>query len=437
MNKKIIFRADGNAEIGLGHLYRLISITEMLKNDYDFLFVTKSSSSTAILPKNITVQTIPDAVAIVDEPSWLESNFSPKEYLIIADGYQFNASYQKHLKALKYQLVYIDDLVEKNMHADIIINHAPSAKTSDYYASKAVTYGLGTKFALLRPAFLMRAKTPRAIKAIDTALVCFGGADKLNLSLKATKALLQTNFTKTIHIILGQAYTNNEILGLNVDDNKNIHIHRNLSENELAKVMSSCNFAIAPTSTILYELCCVKMPIIGGYYVENQRQIYEAMVQEKVILGAGDFSNYSVAEFKSLIEKKLEGINPSEYVARQAAIFDGKSDKRIIGLINALNITFRLANETDLQRTYNWSNDEMVRKNSYHSNEIVFEEHRNWFSSKISNANTLFLIVLVNNKPAGIVRYENNTLQSNHLRMQAIPFLKKKKFMVTKAIFII
>ena len=36
MTKKIIFRADGNATTGLGHLYRLFALVEMYKNDYDF-----------------------------------------------------------------------------------------------------------------------------------------------------------------------------------------------------------------------------------------------------------------------------------------------------------------------------------------------------------------------------------------------------------------
>ncbi len=406
MKKKILFRADGNQSIGLGHLYRLFAVIEMLKNDYDFFLVTKISSTTSVIPSSYAVRLIPEEIDISSEPNWLKSNFDASDYIVIADGYQFDSNYQKKLKHSKYQLVYIDDLVQEHIFADIVINHAPSLKAGDYSAANYTNYGLGTKYALLRPSFLKSTKKPRSINKIDTAFVCFGGADMLNLSLKVTKALLQTSFTKTIHLVLGQAYKNNEIMDLKNDGNKNVYIHRNLSESELAKVMTACNFAIVPTSTIFYELCCIKMPILGGYFVDNQKQIYRAMVKEKVILEGGDFSQYSETDFKEVIKNKLSAIDPNTYIARQSAIIDGKSGQRVLGLINTLNISFRAAGKSDFQRTFDWSSDAMVRKNSYHSEAFTIENHTTWFLNKITSLNTLFLIVLVNNQPAGVVRYD-------------------------------
>ena len=411
MKKKILFRADGNESVGLGHLYRLFAVVEMLKEDYAFIFVTKSSSTTSVMPSSYTVYLIPEEVDTTSEPDWLKNNFDPAGCIVIADGYQFDSKYQKQLKYYKYQLAYIDDLVQEHMFADIVINHAPSVKADDYSAEDYANFGLGTKHALLRPSFLQSTKEPRSIDKIDTAFVCFGGADMLNLSLKVTKALLSTTFTKTIHLVLGQAYKNDEIMDLK-KSGKTVHIHRNLSETELVNVMRLCNFAIVPTSTIFYELCCVRMPILGGYFVDNQKQIYAAMAKENVILEGGDFSQYSTTEFKEVIEDRLGTVDPKKHVEKQGAIFDGKSGQRILGLINMLNISFRAASKSDLQRTFEWSNEDTVRKNSYHSAAITIESHTNWFLNKIVSENTLFLIVLVNDNPAGIVRYENDTTTS-------------------------
>lgn len=408
MKKKILFRADGNESVGLGHLYRLFAVVEMLKENYDFLFVTKSSSTTSVIPTSYEVHLIPDEVDIASEPNWLKDNFDSANYIIVGDGYQFDAAYQEKLKKLEYQLAYIDDLVHEHMFADIVINHAPSVKEDDYSAAKYTNFGLGVKFALLRPSFLQSTKNQRVINKTDTAFICFGGADMLNLSLKVTKALLKTAFTKTIHIVLGQAYKNDEILDLE-KEGKTIHIHRNLSETELVSVMTSCNFAIVPTSTIFYELCCIKMPILGGYFVDNQKQIYAAMAHDNVIIEGGDFSQYSIADFQEVLEDKFRALDSNQYVEKQSAIFDGKSGQRILGLINTLNISFRAAGKSDLQRTFEWSSDEMVRKNSYHSEVITIKNHTKWFLNKIVSENTLFLIVLVNDQPAGVVRYENDT----------------------------
>jgi UDP-2,4-diacetamido-2,4,6-trideoxy-beta-L-altropyranose hydrolase len=38
-NKKIILRVDGNSNMGLGHIYRGIALAEMLKDEFEVLFV--------------------------------------------------------------------------------------------------------------------------------------------------------------------------------------------------------------------------------------------------------------------------------------------------------------------------------------------------------------------------------------------------------------
>ena len=97
MKKKILFRADGNSEIGLGHLYRLFSLVEMLKDNFKFIFLTSEISALNIIPKNYQKKTIPKEITIDIEPDWINEQFDIHEYLLIVDGYQFNSSYQKRI----------------------------------------------------------------------------------------------------------------------------------------------------------------------------------------------------------------------------------------------------------------------------------------------------------------------------------------------------
>ena len=60
MAKKIIFRADGNSQVGLGHLYRIFSLIEIAKRDYDYVLVTKEESTVAIIPNSYDVSLIPN-----------------------------------------------------------------------------------------------------------------------------------------------------------------------------------------------------------------------------------------------------------------------------------------------------------------------------------------------------------------------------------------
>lgn len=405
MTKTILFRADGNAKTGLGHLYRLFSLVEMTKGQYNFVFLTKEESTTKVIPKEYRFVTIPQNITIDQEPEWVNSQFRAKSHSMIVDGYHFNSSYQKKLKAAGYTFIYIDDLATEHMYADIVINHSPDLNETHYKTEPYTQLALGTQFALLRPAFLKAAREKRKTNSIETAFVCFGGSDPNDLSFKAVKALLQF---KKINIVLGEAYNHKDIIELAKQYSDKIKLYKNLSETELVNVMKESHIGIAPASTILYELCCVKMPILSGFYVENQKNIYRELADLNVIYSGGDFRKATTEDFQSMITSLLKSPLHNAYLENQSKIFDGNSSQRILGLINRLHISFRKASEKDMLTVFKWSNDNLVRQNSYNSDEIALKDHKNWFTNKIKDEKSLFLIVLVNNQPSGIVRYEIN-----------------------------
>lgn len=406
MNRKILFRADGNSETGLGHLYRLFGLVEIIKDTYDFVFLTNETSTDSVIPELYNKQLIPKNIKIEEEPKWLVANFPPEEYIVVADGYQFAHSYQKDLKLKGYLLIYIDDLAKEHMFADEVINHSFYARESHYQKEAFTNLHLGSKYALLRPLFLKQAEQYRLIKTINNVFVCFGGADPFNLSFKAVQALLKISSIKEINVVLGGAYRHLDIFDLEKIYPNRIKIFRNLSEEQLLKGMLNCDFAIAPASTILYELCCTKIPILGGYYVENQKLFYEGLIGKNIIFEGGDFSKYYVSDFEDKIKMVLESSKIGEYLKKQQKLFDGNIRNRLKGIINQLNISLRKCSENDIMRVFKWSNDETVRKNSFNSERILFEDHKSWFLNKITDKNTLFLIALVNSVPAGVIRYE-------------------------------
>ena len=336
MTKKVIFRADGNSTSGLGHLYRLFSLVEIIKDTLDFVFLTHITSTISIIPKSYKKSIIPETIKIEDEPQWLYSNFPPEEYIIIADGYQFVASYQRELKKLGYSLVYIDDLSKEHMFADLVINHSPYIKEKHYKKEAYTKLALGTRYALLRPLFLNQAKQDRSIKTIDSVFVCFGGADPYNLSLKAVQALLQISTIKKTHVVLGGAYKHQEIFDLKEKNSDKINLYRDLSEEDLIIVMRQCNFAIAPASTILFELSCIKMPILSGYYVDNQKMIYKGFLNNKTIYKADNMRKIEVSGFVNRIKTILNENSFNQQIKAQKTLFDDKIALRHLNSIKNL-----------------------------------------------------------------------------------------------------
>jgi len=407
---KIIFRADGNHETGLGHLYRIFALIEILKDDFECLLVTRQNSTVSVIPEGYNYIIIPNSVETIQEPEWLVENFVPEYHQIIADGYQFTSSWQKKLKNFNYRLTYIDDLVAEHVFADIIINHSLSVKPSDYQAEPYVKFALGTHYAILRPSFIEAAKGSRKITKINTAFVCFGGSDSLDLTLKATKALLKFKEIRKINVVIGAAYIHKEINDLSKTDSR-IALYQNVSEADLLGVMKDSDFAIAPASTILYELCTVKMPVLSGYYVKNQKSIYKGCVDNDIIFEGGNFEKYSTQDFETKIAAVFSEQNYEKQINAQSKLFDSKIRERFMDLFR--QVRYRKAEEKDMMQVFEWANDPLSRANSYFSEPIELQTHKTWFDKKLKDKNSFIYIAEVENKPAGMVRYdigEENTV---------------------------
>lgn len=330
MNKKIIFRADGNSEIGLGHLFRMFALAEMCKEHFDFIFITKDNSLKEIFPNDYSLVVIPNYIDFQDEVDWISKNYPSSEYMLVLDGYQFKSSYQQQVKQQGYFLVYIDDLVEEYMYADVVVNHSGSVKATDYKAENYTKFALGTKYAMLRPLFLQQAKQDRVINTLDTVFICFGGSDIYDLSLKAVNACLQIVNIKQVNVVLGGAYKHAKIYQI---ADERLQIHQNLDEKAMLNLMKSCNFAIAPASTILYELCSVKIPVLSGYDVDNQKGIYSAVAKNNLVYAMGNIENFDADDFKNFLLKFFSEINISKAIKQQKEFFDGNTKERFLALL--------------------------------------------------------------------------------------------------------
>jgi len=329
---RVVIRVDGNSNVGLGHVYRGIAIAEILKKEFEILFLIKASTTIEpIANAGFLYQFIPDEV---NELNWLSENVNHKN-IVVLDGYSFNEAYQAILKRNGYRLVYIDDLVDGNQKADIVINHALGLKETDYKTASYTKLALGIKYVLLRNLFFDELPKDREIDVFDTPFVCFGGADPLNLTKKVVEALITFSRVKKINIVLGAAYCHE----MEIDFFKSIekvNLYQNVGEQEMLNIMLDSNFAIAPASTTIYELCSVKMPIISGYFVGNQKKIYEGLCKEKVIFPCGNIKSFEQKQFVERIESFFLLEDKQQYLQAQSTMLKDVTPNNLLNLITKL-----------------------------------------------------------------------------------------------------
>ena len=334
-SKKILFRADGNSNVGLGHLFRSFALLEMLKDNYDCFLLTRKDSFIDVIPKEYSINIIPENISYLEEPNWIFKKYSHKEFIIIADGYHFKSNYQKQLKQNGFNLVYIDDLGVEKMYADIVVNHALNLNIKDFDSAGFTKFALGSEYAIVRPKFINAAKKVRKIKQIKQVFVCFGGSDFLDFTNKTLEGIIDLEVIDKIHIVIGATYGHQKKLNTFLKRKNNIFVHKNISENRMIDIMNECQLAIVPSSTISYEACSVKMLVLGGYCIDNQKKINEGFDLNGMIYNVGDFNKLDADGFKQKVLEILKD-SPENYkkmILNQSKMFDGNQKERFNKLI--------------------------------------------------------------------------------------------------------
>jgi len=324
--QKVIIRVDGSSNIGLGHIYRGIALAEMLKNDFEINFITKSTSTTSPLTDaGYKFDLLPANIELLKEPYFFNETL-PENTIIVLDGYDFTEKYQQKIKEHNYKLVYIDDLAIGTQKADLVINHSPGIIKSDYKTENYTKLALGLDYALLRQSFInFDRSNVKVNNGIKNILVSFGGADPKDFTYKTVIELLKTDKIEQINVILGAAYKHTNILDIN---NNKLKTHRNLSEKQVFEIMNKADLAIVPASTTLFELFAVKTPVISGYYIENQKYFYNYLKHKKMIYGVGDFNVFDMNKLNDIL-LNFESNYKNNFI-------DGRQSIRIIQLFKII-----------------------------------------------------------------------------------------------------
>lgn len=334
---KIYFRADANSQIGLGHVIRSMALAEMLTEDRNsifecvFLVQNPSLSIQTQIKEKFELVILKETTFFLEEAHFITQNYLQGNSIIVLDHYQIQTEYQKIIKQnSNAKIVCIDDLHSWHFLADIVINHAAGLETTDYSSEEHTKLCLGTEYALLRKPFLEAARKKREIKKIESVFICFGGSDIHNLTKKALNTCLKNGSFNEIHVVLGSASLfYQEILELVQKDDK-IILYQNLSAQQMCNVMKKCQLAIAPASSIAYEILSTGLIWMGGYYIDNQFAIYK---------GFKDCLAIDLKDLKIDLENKIRGgfdvlYSLSSFPPTKA--IDGYSAKRLLELFTSL-----------------------------------------------------------------------------------------------------
>jgi spore coat polysaccharide biosynthesis predicted glycosyltransferase SpsG len=322
MKKNFIFiRVDIDKKIGSGHFVRCIALAEILKNYFNIYFVSKKITKNAIaeLKKNkIKLYKIKN-----------EDDFFIKiknDTIVVLDGYKFSLNYQKKLKKYTKSTIILDDRPNISYDTKKVINFSFKR---NFFSLKNNIY-TGLEYFPIRAPFRIDKNIFLKKNKKEIPFVCFGGSDAYNLTKLTVKILLKLNFKK-INVVLGEQHKESvDKFKKNFSLNyvKYMNVHKNLTALDIKSIMMNSHFAIVPASTILIELFTIGIPIITGYYVQNQKNSLNYFIKKKLVLSCGNMLTGYDKKLKKNI-KKLKNNNQINYYKKQK-IFTKKISSKLL-----------------------------------------------------------------------------------------------------------
>jgi UDP-2,4-diacetamido-2,4,6-trideoxy-beta-L-altropyranose hydrolase len=340
IKKRVVFRADGSEIIGLGHIMRVLSIIELLKDNFICLLIlNKPDQKVRDLVASFCPVVLFDSADYKEEVNKLQDYLMPND-ILVTDGYQFDECYQREVRKMVYKLLVVDDNAAFFFHADAIINHGGLLGIPSYRLNKYTKVFSGFSYLIARKQFLNAALQNRHIEVVDTAFICMGGADPFQITIKALEACAQCLFIKNIIIVTGSFFFDNLRLQTLIEGitHQKVYCYENASAEEMVRFIQSSQLAFSTASSIAMEICCVKAGLITGIVADNQRSIHQQILQNGCGLSVGSWKDVSVETVISLIERLKNSLLINEIMKNQAKSIDGKSGERIVQIFNELAV---------------------------------------------------------------------------------------------------
>ncbi len=406
--------------MGLGHLIRSAALAEMLRDDFCCVLARRHLPD-ALLPE---MERVYDQ--LMDLRS-VEEGLPEAEYLaefarmpdphginpvVILDGYHFRTDYQHVLKEAGLKLVCIDDIHAYRFEADVVINHAPiEGLAQQYDLSDQTTLLTGLSYSLLRPAFLSaaRKRQTRSPAGEKRYYICFGGSDFNNISGQLIGWLTDAGCSVPLDVVLGAANNHQPTVAQAAAAYPaSVTIHQDLGEEEMIELLKKAFLAFLPASTTMIEGLTVGVPVVGGYYVDNQIAIYGGLVKKGLIHGIGNW-NAPVGLAKVVARLSLPAAPTRTPVGHY---LDGYARVNFTQLFRQLIrgeelLIARPALPEDVETYFRWVNDTEVRKNALQSEPITWKIHQGWFTDRLAEPTSLLLLFSVLNQPCGQVRFDS------------------------------
>jgi RimJ/RimL family protein N-acetyltransferase len=178
--------------------------------------------------------------------------------------------------------------------------------------------------------------------------------------------------------------------------------------------MAWADFAIAAAGTTAWELAFMGLPAIVLTLADNQIEVAASLNCAGTcdsLAARGKITTQTIAAAATSLMFDQSRREQMSRLGRQ--LVDGLGCERVLTRMRSADIHLRAARDEDSHTVWQWANDSETRAMSFNSEPIAWEDHLQWYRSKLMNPRCFFYIATDEQcRPIGQVRFDLDDAQA-------------------------
>jgi len=333
-------RADAGPRIGSGHLVRssaLGSAWAAAGGDVVFLTSAVAADYCADLAPGHRVIPLEGETRPLDVD--LEATLGALRDFgaawVALDGQQFDDGYHRRLRDAGHRVLVIDDVAHLPRYdADVLVNQNIDAGSLAYVTGEDCRRLLGPEYALLRPQFTERARSPREPGTGPVRLlVTLGAADAEQLTLRVVEAVepagapgLETT------IVIGPANADADEVASKLAAKPALRIVR--APSDMAALMADADLAVSAAGSTCWELAFMGVPCLLLVTGPDQAANASGLDREGFAVNLGPASMLRAEALASALTRLAGDAERRHVMAeRGRRLVDGRGCDRVVGVL--------------------------------------------------------------------------------------------------------
>jgi len=307
---KVSFRVDVSEALGAGHLVRCLVLADAIaaRGGKCTFFLRNVNTYAGRLLANVTHEVCSldihaESTLEQDAEAVTRHTCRIADWLV-TDHYGLDARWERIVRVKAKRILALDDLADRTHDCDLLVDPGLGRQVSDYAGlmERPAAMLLGTRYAILKPAFVNYHNTAPMWPTVCRAHVFFGGGSPATWLPAYVNAMLKAVPALNVNAVgFADEWTMNQLIEI-----YGSRLKWSRYVDEMAREYSQCDIAIGSPGTATWERACIGLPSGLIATANNQIPILHDLERQVFCRYLGAAWEFDESKFSELFRNFLQ-----------------------------------------------------------------------------------------------------------------------------------